>query len=114
MRAKLINPQHTTKSSHRMRERFSFLYPLTQKAVRDLKIITEQVGKLRVEGWITCDPSVPRIDAEDRYSVELESVTWEGRNILPALQWADAVEEIEDWCLAHATELFTDNTEEVA
>ena len=45
---------------------FTFPYPLRHKVVRDLKIVTEDVGELLVEGKGYFDPAASPLDIFDR------------------------------------------------
>jgi hypothetical protein len=73
---------------------FKFHFPLKHKVVRDLKIITEQVGELEVEGMGYFDPSASRLDIFDRYSVDIDFVKWNGTDIKPVLEVTGGMEEI--------------------
>lgn len=73
---------------------FRFPFPLKHKVVRDLKIVTEQVGTLEVEGIGYFDPSASQLDIFDRYSVDIDFVRWNGADIKPVLEVTGAMEEI--------------------
>lgn len=75
---------------------FSFHYPLKQKVVRDLKIITEHVGDLEVEGVGYFDPSASTLDIFDRYTVDIDFVKWNGADIKPVLEVTGGIEEIQE------------------
>ena len=79
------------KNSHR---EFSFRYPLQHKIVRDLKIVTESVGDLLVEGTSYFNPSASRLDIFDRYSVDIDFVKWKGVDIKPVLEVAGVMDDI--------------------
>lgn len=73
---------------------FRFSYPLKHKVVRDLKIVTEQVGTLDVEGMGYFDPTASQLDVFDRYSVDIDFVRWNGTDIKPVLEVTGAMEDI--------------------
>jgi len=73
---------------------FKFHYPLKTKVVRDLKIVTEHVGDLEVEGVGYFDPSASVLDIFDRYSVDIDFVRWNGTDIKPVLEVTGSMDEI--------------------
>lgn len=75
---------------------FSFQFPLRHKVVRDLKIITEHVGDLKVEGVGYFNPSASALDIFDRYSVDIDYVKWNGSDIKPVLEVTGAMDEIQE------------------
>ncbi|HVF81949.1 MAG TPA: hypothetical protein VM884_08445 [Flavisolibacter sp.] len=77
-------------------QEFSFHFPLKHKVVRDLKIITEHVGDLEVEGIGYFDPSASALDIFDRYNVDIDFVKWNGADIKPVLEVTGAMDEIQE------------------
>lgn len=73
---------------------FKFHYPLKNKVVRDLKIVTDHVGNLEVEGVGYFDPSASMLDIFDRYSVDIDYVRWNGTDIKPVLEVTGGMDEI--------------------
>jgi len=73
---------------------FRFNYPLKNKVVRDLKVVTEHVGDLEVEGVGYFNPSASMLDIFDRYSVDIDFVKWNGTDIKPVLEVTGALDEI--------------------
>lgn len=73
---------------------FSFHYPLRHKVVRDLRIVTEHVGDLEVEGTGYFDPSASLLDIFDRFSVDVDFVKWKGTDIRPVLEVTGAMDDI--------------------
>ena len=73
---------------------FRFHYPLRQKVVRDLRIVTEHVGELEIEGIGYYDPTASILDLFDRYAVDIEYVKWNGTDIRPVLEVTGGLEEI--------------------
>ena len=73
---------------------FRFPFPLRHKLVRDLRIVTEQVGELEVEGIGYFDPLASVLDIFDRFTVDIEYVKWKGTDIRPVLEVTGGMEEI--------------------
>lgn len=73
---------------------FKFHYPLKNKVVRDLKIVTDHVGDLEIEGVGYFDPSASMLDIFDRYSVDIDFVKWNGADIRPVLEITGGMDEI--------------------
>ena len=84
---------------------FQFAYPLKYKVVRDLKIVTELVGELSVEGVGYFNPSASPIDVFDRYAVDIEFVRWNGTDIRPVLEVMGNIEDIEEAAIRHFASL---------
>jgi hypothetical protein len=80
---------------------FRFHFPLKHKVVRDLKIVTEQVGDLEVEGVGYFNPSASRLDIFDRYAVDIDFVRWNGTDIKPVLEVTGGLEEIIEASVRH-------------
>lgn len=81
---------------HKLKKEFIFHYPLKHKVVKDLKIVTEHVGDLVIEGIGYFDPSASPIDVFDRYSVDIEFVKWNGTDIKPVLEVTGTLEDVEE------------------
>ncbi|HEV7621719.1 MAG TPA: hypothetical protein VGO09_08300 [Flavisolibacter sp.] len=77
-------------------QNFTFHFPLKYKAVRDLKIVTEYVGDLVVEGVGYFDPSYSSLDIFDRYSVDIDFIKWNNTDIKPVLEVTGFIEEIQE------------------
>lgn len=73
---------------------FTFHYPLKHKVVRDLKVVTEHVGDLVVEGKGYLNPSASVLDIFDRYMVDIDFIKWNGTDIKPVLEVTDSMDEI--------------------
>lgn len=78
----------------RIHKEFTFNYPLKYKVVRDLKIVTEHVGYLAVEGIGYFDPSASVLDIFERYSVDIDFVKWNGTDIKPVLEVTGVMEDV--------------------
>ncbi|MGN6166417.1 MAG: hypothetical protein ACTHOF_17935 [Flavisolibacter sp.] len=76
------------------RKSFSFHFPLKHKVVRNLKIVTEHVGDLEVEGVGYFNSSASMLDIFDRYTVDIDLVKWNGTDIKPVLEVTGAMDEI--------------------
>ncbi|HEU4633821.1 MAG TPA: hypothetical protein VFS22_07550 [Flavisolibacter sp.] len=76
------------------RKGFAFHFPLKHKVVRNLKIVTEHVGDLEVEGVGYFNPSASVLDIFDRYTVDIDFVKWKGTDIKPVLEVTGAMDEI--------------------
>jgi hypothetical protein len=90
----------------KLRKPFTMSYPLRHKIVRDLRIVTETVGELIVEGTAYLDTSASVIDIFDRYGVDIALVTWNGSDIKPVLEITGAMDEIEEAAIKHSCDLF--------
>lgn len=82
-------------------QEFSFQFPLKHKVVRDLKIVTEHVGNLEVEGIGYFNPSASALDIFDRYNVDIDFVKWNGSDIKPVLEVTGAMDEIQEAAVRH-------------
>jgi hypothetical protein len=78
----------------RIHKEFTFHYPLKHKVVRDLKIVTEHVGDLVIEGVGYFDSSASVLDIFDRYSVDIDFIKWDGTDIKPVLEVTGAMDEV--------------------
>ena len=83
------------------RKEFTFHYPLKHKVVRDLKIVTEHVGDLEIEGTGYFNPSASRLDIFDRYTVDIDFVKWNGTDIKAVLEVTGAMDEITEAAIRH-------------
>ncbi len=73
---------------------FSFHYPLRQKVVRDLRIVSEHVGDLVVEGVGYFNPSASVLDIFERFTVDIDFVKWQGIDIRPVLEVTGFMDEV--------------------
>lgn len=79
---------------NKLQQPFVFHYPLKHKVVRDLKIVTEEVGELEVQGVGYFNPSASLLDIFDRYGVDVDYVKWKGTDIKPVLEVTGGMDEI--------------------
>lgn len=90
-------------------KQFDFNYNLKKKVVRDLKIVTESLP-LRVTGKGYLNPSASVLEAYDRWSVDIESIEYEGKNIIEVFEYLDdQLVEIEEAAIKYVAELFNQN-----
>ena len=85
---------------------FRFSYLLKNKVVRDLKIVTEHIGDLEVEGIGYFDSSASLLDIFDRYSVDIDFVKWNGTDIKPVLEVTGGMDEIIDASIRYFANTF--------
>lgn len=85
---------------------FTFHYPLKHKVVRDLKIVTEHIGDLVIEGTGYLNPSASVLDIFDRYMVDIDFVRWNGTDIKPVLEVTDSMDEITEAAVRFVAENF--------
>lgn len=89
---------------------FEFNYILKHKVVRDLKLVTETVGTLHIEGVACLNPNASVLDVNDRYDVDIDFIRYNGVDIKPVMEvTADAtLADIYDECVRYAANnLFT-------
>ena len=89
----------------RIEREFVFHYPLKHKVVRDLKIVTEHVGDLVIEGKGYFNPEASPIDVFDRYSVDIDFVKWNGTDIRPVLEVTGQLEDLEEAAIRYFANL---------
>src|SRR5215217_6142817 len=96
------------------KKEFHFIYPLKHKVVRDLKIVTEHIGDLVVEGTGYFNPSASPIDVFDRYSVDIDFVKWNGTDIRPVLEVTGQLEDLEEAAIRYFANLLENGTAKAA
>ncbi len=87
------------------KKEFRFTYPLKHRVVKNLKIVTEHVGDLEVEGIGYFNPSASRLDVSERYAVDIDFVKWNGTDIKPVLEVTGSLEAIEEAAIRYFAEL---------
>lgn len=86
---------------------FDFSFPLQHKIVRDLKIVNEHIGDLHVEGSAALNASVSILShLDERYSVDIDFVRWNGTDIKPVLELTGLMDDIQEAALRHCASLF--------
>ncbi|RYZ23949.1 MAG: hypothetical protein EOO16_03040 [Chitinophagaceae bacterium] len=98
----------------RIEKEFVFHYPLKHKVVRDLKIVTEHVGDLVIEGTGYFNPEASPIDVFDRYSVDIDFVKWNGTDIRPVLEVTGQLEDLEEAAIRYFANLLENGTAKAA
>ena len=99
----------------KLQKEFTFHYPLKRRVVRNLRMVTEEVGELVVEGVGYFDPaSSPFTELESRYAADIDTIKWNGTDIKPVLETGDMLEEIEEATLRFCAALFAHPVEKAA
>ena len=96
------------------RKEFAFHYPLKQKVVRDLKVVTEHVGNLVIEGFGYFNPSASKLDIFDRYAVDIDFVKWNNTDIKPVLEVTGAMDDIVEAAIRYFAYEFENNISKAA
>lgn len=96
----------------KLQKEFEFNYPLTQKAVRDLKIVTEHVGDLNISGVAYMYPNESVISGR-RYDYDIDHIKWNGTDVKSLLEAIGDTNEICEATLAHAAYVFNNKDENV-
>lgn len=92
---------------HKLSKEFVFHYPLKHKVVRDLKIVTEHVGELAIEGMGYFNPSANVLTSmEERYGVDIDFIKWNGTDIKSVLEVCGGLEEIEEATINYLATVF--------
>ena len=97
---KKVNMNKATK----LTRNFDFLYPLTHKVVRNLRITTEHVGDLHVFAQAVIRPGN---SPDDMYEVDLDIILWGGTDIRPVLELTGLINDVYDAAMAHAMKEFS-------
>lgn len=93
----------------RIHKEFTFHYPLKHKVVRNLKIVTEHVGNLIVEGIGYFNPSASVLDIFDRYSVDIDFVKWNDTDIKPVLEVTGTMDDVVEAAIRYFAKEFENN-----
>ena len=99
---------------NRVERLFVFHYPLKHKVVRDLKIVTEHIGDLVIEGTGYFNPEASPIDVFDRYSVDIDFVRWNGTDIRPVLEVTGQLEDLEEAAIRYFAQQLEDGVKKAA
>lgn len=83
----------------KIRKEFTFNFQLKHNVVRDLKIVTEKICDLEVECVGYFDPNVSKLNIHDRYSVDIDFIRYEGKDIKPVLDVTELTCDIEEAAL---------------
>jgi hypothetical protein len=81
--------------------RFWFRYPLYRRQVLNLKLVSEHIGDLEIEGVGYIKPGINSLDIKDSIDVDLEFIRWNGADILPVLEINQGLEEFEEAAIRH-------------
>jgi hypothetical protein len=93
---------------------FIFHYPLKHKVVKDLKIVTEHVGDLVVEGTGYFHAGASVLDIFERFSVDIDFVRWQGTDIREVLEVTGVMDEITEAAVRYVAGLFQDRLDKAA
>lgn len=85
---------------------FHFIFPLKKKIVRDLKIFSDHIGDLEVEGIGYFDPGASLLDIFERFAVDIDYIRWKGTDIRLVLETTGGLEEIEVAAIRHIAREF--------
>jgi hypothetical protein len=96
------------------KKEFAFHFPLKHKVVRDLKIVTEHVGDLEIEGMGYFNPNASLLDIFDRYGVDIDFVKWNGTDIKPVLEVTGAMDEITEAAIRYFAQTFENRLNKAA
>ena len=96
------------------KKEFAFHFPLKHKVVRDLKIVTEHVGDLEIEGMGYFNPNASLLDIFDRYGVDIDFVKWNGTDIKPVLEVTGAMDEITEAAIRYFAQTFENRMKKAA
>lgn len=91
----------------KLTKKLNISYPLYQKVVRDLKIVTDHVGDLKVMGLAYFNAG--ETDFFQRYDFDIDSITWNGADIKPVLELTSLIDEINDFIYKTVASLFEEN-----
>jgi hypothetical protein len=96
------------------KKEFTFHFPLKHKVVRDLKIVTEHVGDLEIEGIGYFNPNASLLDIFDRYGVDIDFVKWHGTDIKLVLEVTGAMDEITEAAVRYFAQTFENRLKKAA
>ena len=100
-----------SKMKRSIRREFAFHYPLTQKVVRNCRLVTESIGDLVVEGVGYFNPSISVFDPEQsRYNADIDFIKWNGTDIKPVLEVSGMLEDVTEATLRYIAGLFETHT----
>jgi hypothetical protein len=93
---------------------FAFHFPLKHKIVRNLQIVTEQVGELEIRGMGYFDPGASVLDIFERFAVDIDYVLWKGTDIKPVVEVTGFIEEITEASVRYFAQNFNSSIEKAA
>ncbi len=91
---------------YKLAQNFTFHYRLQHKIVRDLKLVTEYVGDVVIEGTGFLDLQASAPSLIDSCSVDIDFVKWNGTDIKPVLEVLGNMEDMEQAAVRYAAGLF--------
>jgi hypothetical protein len=96
------------------KKEFAFHFPLKHKVVRDLKIVTEHIGDLEIEGVGYFNSNASLLDIFDRFDVDIDFVKWNGTDIKPVLEVTGAMDEITEAAIRYFAQTFENGYKKAA
>ncbi len=82
--------------------KIAFEFPLKEKTVRNLQLVTTERGTLEVEAEYAIDESKPPVLTKERYQARITSAKFNGAEVLPVLQAFGNYEEVQEAGVYHA------------
>ncbi|MEJ7913231.1 MAG: hypothetical protein WKF70_08760 [Chitinophagaceae bacterium] len=93
---------------------FTFFYPLKHKIVRDLRIVTEHIGDLVVEGQGHITSGALSLHPADRVAIDIDFIRWNGTDIKPVLELTGQLTDVEEAALRYVADLLKPQLQEAA
>lgn len=94
-----------------IRKNQTFTFPLNRKVVRNLRIVTEHIGDLEVTYTGYCNTAYSNLEPDERYSVDIESITFNGAEVLPLIDGLGSLDEIIESALNNCAYVFNHQTQ---
>lgn len=95
----------------RIKKDFAFQYPLTQKVVRNCKLVTDHIGNLLVEGTGYFNTTANVFDNDNsRYDADIDFVKWNGTDIKPVLEVTGLMDTIAEAAIRYVSTIFESGT----
>ena len=92
-------------TSRKKQHTFKFPFVLKQQVVENLKIVTKVVGHLEVEAIGYIHQEYSYLEVNDRYSVDIEFIRWNGTDMRPVVEVLGGMEDIEDAAIRELAQL---------
>ena len=89
----------------KLQHEFEISYNLQKRVVRNSRIVTEFLP-LTIRGVFYCDTYYPLSDVSNRYGLDFNEIVYEGKNILPVLDFLEALDDIYTDIIVYAPKYF--------
>lgn len=89
----------------KIHKEFTFNFPLKHNVVRNMKVVSETICLLECECVGYYDPTVSKLNIHDRYSVDIDFIRYEGKDIKPILDVTELMDDIEQAALLKLAEI---------